>query len=272
MLPRLFEIGPFEFHTYGLMLAIAFVVGIQLALAEGRRRGLDDWRLGTLALWILVWSIAGSRLVYVLTHLDSYRGGRWLEALAIWEGGLTMYGGLLAALVGSVLLVRHWRLPLGSVFDAFAPSVALGEGITRIGCFLNGCCFGRPCDLPWAVSFPSHSHAGATYGPTPLHPTQLYLSAAGLAIFAILWLLRRRIVTPGRLFWVFLLLQCVARFTIDFFRYFEPGGETVSLAGLTLSLTQVWCLVLAFIALLGLVRRPPAPTSEPVTPAGGELG
>jgi prolipoprotein diacylglyceryltransferase len=110
--------------------------------------------------------------------------------------------------------------------------------------------------LPWAITFPPHSHAGATYDGVALHPTQLYLSAAGFLIFALLWSGRRRIAPPGRLFSLFLLLQCLARFVIDFFRHYEDGGETLTVLGWSLSLTQVVCLVLIAIALIGVLRRP----------------
>ena len=138
MIPTLFKIGPLEIHSYGLLLAVAFLTGMQVALAEARRRGLDEARLSALCLWIMVFAIAGSRLLYVVTHLDAY-AGRWGDAFKLWEGGLTMYGGFIAALVGSFLYLRHHRLPVLTVCDAFSPAIALGSGITRLGCFLNGC-------------------------------------------------------------------------------------------------------------------------------------
>ncbi|MGD8394545.1 MAG: prolipoprotein diacylglyceryl transferase [Candidatus Eiseniibacteriota bacterium] len=258
MWPDLFRIGPLAFHSYGLMLAISFIVGIQLALVEGRRRGIAEDRVGGLALWILVASVVGSRLAYVLTHLDSFSGQRIWGALRVWEGGLTMYGGVVAALVLAYVLARRWRLPVGTVFDTFAPSIALGEGLTRIGCFLNGCCFGKPCALPWAVTFPEQSHAGSVFPGAALHPTQLYLSLAGLATFAVLWWwARHRFETPGRVFFLFLLLASLARFSIDFLRYYDPHGEAVVITGVTLSLTQCLCLLLIAVAVIGLLRRGP---------------
>lgn len=253
MIPTLFKIGPLEIHSYGLLLAVAFLTGMQVALTEARRRGLDEGRLSALCLWIMVFAIAGSRLLYVVTHLDAY-GGRWGDVFKLWEGGLTMYGGFIAALLGSFFYLRRHRQPVLTVCDAFSPAIALGSGITRLGCFLNGCCFGRPCHLPWAITFAPDSFAGETYPGVPLHPTQLYLAFAGFANFALLWSLRRRLARPGQLFFLFLLLESASRFVVDFFRHYELGGESVQVLGAQLSLTQVFCLGLAAIALIGLVR------------------
>jgi len=253
VIPTLFKIGPLEIHSYGLLLAVAFLTGMQVALAEARRRGLDQERLSALCLWIMVFAIAGSRFLYVLTHLDAY-AGRWGDVFKLWEGGLTMYGGLLAALGGSFLYLRRHRQPVLTVCDAFSPAIALGSGITRLGCFLNGCCFGRPCELPWAIIFAPDSFAGEVYPGVPLHPTQLYLALSGFASFALLWSLRRRLARPGHVFFLFLLFESASRFVIDFFRHYEPGGESVLILGVQLSLTQVFCLGLVAIALGGLAR------------------
>jgi phosphatidylglycerol:prolipoprotein diacylglycerol transferase len=255
VIPDLFKIGPLEIHSYGLLLAAAFLVGMRVARAEARRRRLDWDRLAALCLWIMVLAIAGSRLLYIVTHRDSY-AGRWGDALKLWEGGLTMYGGFLAALVGSFLYLRRHRQPILAVCDAFSPAIALGSGITRLGCFLNGCCFGRPCPLPWAVTFPPDSFAGQVYPGVPLHPTQLYLALAGFVSFAVLWFLRRRPAPRGQLFFLFLLLESASRFAIDFFRHYEPGGESIRVFGAQLSLTQVFCLALAAVAIGGLAWKP----------------
>jgi phosphatidylglycerol:prolipoprotein diacylglycerol transferase len=254
VIPTLFHIGPLEIHSYGLMLAVAFIVGMQVALSEAGQRKLDEGRLSALCLWIMVLAIAGSRLLYVASHHESY-AGRWGDAFKLWEGGLTMYGGFLAALGGSLLYLRRHRMPVLTVCDAFSPAIALGSGITRLGCFLNGCCFGRPCHLPWAITFDPDSFAGTTYPGVPLHPTQLYLALAGFASFALLWSLRRRLTRPGQLFFLFLLIESTSRFVIDFFRHYEPGGESIRVLGAQLSLTQVLCLGLAALAIGGLAGR-----------------
>ncbi len=260
MIPTLFKVGPLEIHSYGLMLAVAFIVGMQLALAEASRRRLDEARLSALSFWILILAIAGSRLMYVLSHPEAY-AGRWLDVLKLWEGGLTMYGGFVAALVGSIVYLRRHGLPVAEVCDAFSPAIALGSGITRIGCFLNGCCYGKPCSLPWGVMFDPDSFAGRAFPGVALHPTQLYLALAGFANFALLWGLRRRLSRPGQLFFLFLLVEAVSRFVIDFFRHYDPNGESVRLLGVQMSLTQVLAVGLSAVAAAGLARGRRAPES-----------
>ena len=264
MFPTLFKIGPLEVHTYGLMLALSFVLGAQFALREGARRGLSEAKLSELCLWILGLAVIGARAVFVFTHADSY-AGRWLDALKLWEGGLTMYGGFIAALIGALVFVRRNAMPVGPVFDTFSPAIALGSGLTRIGCFLNGCCYGEPCNLPWGVTFGPDTTPGRIYPGMPVHPTQLYMSLAGFANFALLFALRKRLQRPGQLFFVFLLLESGSRFVIDFFRHYEAGGESIHLAGMQLSLTQVACLGLILVALAGLAagaRLAPAAVSS----------
>ncbi len=263
MFPTLIRLGPIELHSYGLTLALSFLIGIQLALSEARRRGVPEGQIASLALWIMGTAILGARAFYVLSHAENY-SGRWLDAFKLWEGGLTLYGGLLAAFLVTFIKAKCWRLPVPVAFDIFTPSLAFGEGLTRLGCFLNGCCFGRPCALPWAVAFPSDSHPGRLFPGEGLHPTQLYLSLAGFVMFALVWLLRKRIQVPGRLFFLYLLLECASRFTVDFLRYYDPDGESVVLFGVRLSFTQLLCLGLTLVAVVGLwlgrVRQAPGAT------------
>lgn len=266
MHPILFKLGPLSIHSYGLMLALSFVIGAQIALREGARRGLPADQLSTLCLWILSLAVVGARALYVVSHAESF-AGRWLDAFKLWEGGLTMYGGFVAALAGAWIYTRRHALPIGSVFDAFSPAIALGSGLTRIGCFLNGCCFGRPCNLPWGVMFGPDTTPGRLYPDLHLHPTQLYMSAAGFLNFGLLTYWSKRFTRPGQLFFVFLLLESGSRFVIDFFRHYDPGGESVQLGGIRLSLTQVACVGLILISLVGLAtglrQRATAPPTAP---------
>jgi phosphatidylglycerol---prolipoprotein diacylglyceryl transferase len=266
--PILFKIGPLAIHSYGLMLALSFVVGAQVALREGARRGLPADQISSLCLWVLALAIIGARALYVVSHPESYAGS-WLDAFKLWEGGLTMYGGFLAALAGAYVFVRRHALPIGQVFDAFSPAIALGSGLTRIGCFLNGCCFGRPCDLPWGVVFGPDTTPGRIYPGQHLHPTQIYMSLAGFANFFLLRHWSKRFTRPGQLFFVFLLIESGSRFVIDFFRHYDPNGESVRLGGVALSLTQVACAALIVLGLVGLLAgaRRPAPAGRPLTPA-----
>ncbi len=223
MYPDLFHIGSFPVKSYGLMLAISFLLGLKLAQVRARRLGIEPHRLADLAIVIMVAAIVGSRLFYVLTHLDQYRGD-WLDAVAFWNGlyGLSMLGGVLLAVVCGFVMMRLRSWPLWKLADAVIPSFALGMFITRIGCYLNGCCFGMPTDSWVGVCFPRGSLPSQALGwPHSIHPAQLYLSLAGLYILIVLLWADRRAHFPGFIFSLFLGLYGATRFGAEELRYFD---------------------------------------------------
>jgi phosphatidylglycerol:prolipoprotein diacylglycerol transferase len=227
MYPELFRVGPLVVNSYGLMLALAFIVGIFLALKKAEKRGIDNNTIINLAFVVMVSAIVGSRLFYVLFHLEEFKG-RWLYTFlpiqpdgSIGLGGLIFLGGFLGAILSGAIYIQKKGLSFWKVVDSVAPSLALGLFFGRIGCFLNGCCFGKTCSLPWAVTFPPNSAAGYQMAGVAIHPTQLYSSAYGLLIFIILMLLDRKKHYDGFLFAIFLMLYGVSRFTVDFFRFYE---------------------------------------------------
>lgn len=227
MYPELFRIGPITINSYGLMLALAFIVGIYLAIKKAEKRGIGSDTIVNLAFIVMISAIVGSRLFYVLFHLDEFRG-RWEYTFlpiqadgSIGLGGLIFLGGFLGALLAGGVYIHLKKISFRKVVDSVAPSLALGIFLGRIGCFLNGCCFGQTCDLPWAVTFPINSPAGYQMAGAHIHPTQLYASAYGLLIFIILMLLDRQERFDGFLFGIFLILYGIARFIVDFFRFYE---------------------------------------------------
>jgi len=253
MHPILWELGPFPIRSYGVLIAIAFGIGIWLAVRRGRRRGLDPSRMTDLCIVILISSIVGARLLYVIPYWDEY-AARPLRLFAVWEGGLTMYGGLLAAVAASILYTRAKGMPFWTVSDVTAPSIALGLGITRIGCFLNGCCFGLPTDAGWGVRFPPYCAAGAEFYGIPIHPTQLYAALGGFALFAGLLLVEKRIHGEGRLFLLFLIGYAAVRFVLDHFRFYEDVS-VLAMGGSNLSWNQWLSLALIVGAAIVYVRR-----------------
>lgn len=168
-----------------------------------------------------------------------------------------MYGGVLAAIVGGIAFIRSQGLSVWLVCDIVAPAMALGEGITRLGCFLNGCCFGTPTALPWAVTFPRDSFSALVFPGCPLHPSQLYSAGAAFAIFFVLLRLGRRIRFEGQLFWSCILLLSCARFAIDFTRYYEGTDYLGRLDGLNFNSNQLVAagLVLASIIAMTILRK-----------------
>jgi phosphatidylglycerol:prolipoprotein diacylglycerol transferase len=271
--PEIAHWGFFHLRTYGLMLAIAFLVGTWLGIKEARRHGLDeDTFLGVVVI-TLVASIVGARLLYVLEHLPDYRR-QWSSVLALWEGGLTLYGGLIAGTAAGLWSARRQGLEPWRVADSLAPSLALGTVFGRIGCFLNGCCYGRPTSLPWGVVYPPDSFPGLEFGETPIHPSQLYFSIASLLLFAGLWTVRKRVTVPGQLFWTFVVLYALMRVPLDFTRAYEPATVIGHIGTLDITESQLFSLVLALFGVLMMLRLrrraaaiPIAVTPPPPAPA-----
>lgn len=266
MYPDVFHVGFLHVRSYGLMLAIAFLVGTWISLREARRLGLDEDKLVTVILATLVFGVLGARALYVLEHIDEFRGG-WGSVLAIWQGGLTLYGGIVAGAIVGLVVARRLAMPAWRVADALTPSVALGTMFGRVGCYLNGCCYGKPTDLAWGVTYPPDSFPGLEFGQVPIHPSQLYFALAGLLLFVVLWLIRKRVTVPGHLFWIFVALFGATRVFLDFTRAYEDGAK-LTLGALVLTESQVMSLVLALFALLMIVRlrRPPAAVAPVVQP------
>jgi phosphatidylglycerol:prolipoprotein diacylglycerol transferase len=251
MHPRLFELGPLVIHSYGFFLALSFAIGIWLAGKRAEQRGIPSEKIADVSLLIIVVTIIGARGLYVIAHWDQFQG-RWMDVFRTWEGGLTMYGGAVPASILAMMWLKRSGVDAWKAADAIAPSLALGLGLTRIGCYLSGCCFGTPTELPWGVSFPPDSHAGSVYPGEKLHPAQLYDSIIGFALFGLLLFLDRKPLQKGNLFLVLLLLTSGSRFLLDLVRTYDQTAFPV--ASVHLTLNQMVTLVLFLWAALRLAR------------------
>lgn len=252
MQPILLRLGPLSLGSYGFMLALSFLLGILLASRRASARGIHPDVMLDIALLAVVTSILGARALHVLFHPEQIAS--WRDAVALSGGGLSMYGGVLAAMGTSWLYSRWRRVRFLALADVAAPSLALGLAVTRIGCFLNGCCYGRPTTGPLAVSFPAGSHAARAFGDAALHPTQLYSSATGFAILVALLAFERRRRGEGQVFGLFLVLDAIGRFTLDFVRSYDASAYV--LRGLTVH--QLITAGLFAIGLLLLARNAPS--------------
>ena len=210
--------------SYGLMLALSFALGLWLSIRRGKPHGIRSEDIMDLVFGVLVSSLVGVRLFFVLTHLGDF--DPWYRAFFIWDGGLTLYGGIILATLTVYVMARRRRIPFLVMADIFSPGVILGIGITRIGCFLAGCCFGHPTDWGCGVVFPADAPATLHYGPVAVHPSQLYGSGGGFLIFAVLLLLEPIWNYRGATFGRFLMLYGISRFLVDFSRYYEPEQVT----------------------------------------------
>lgn len=185
VLPRLAEAEGLPIRGYGVMLLLALLASTSLAVWRGRRRGIDPELIFSLAFWVFVPGIVGARLFYVIEYWPAFQrptlGATLAEIFKVTEGGLVVYGSLLGGFLGLVAFLRKYRLPMLATFDLLAPPVMLGLAIGRLGCMLNGCCYGGMCDLPWAVQFPAGSPAHVhqvQHGQTFLHGLKVTGEAA----------------------------------------------------------------------------------------------
>lgn len=275
MYPELLQLGPIHIRAYGAMLAVAFLVGTFLALSEARRLKLDEDRLVTVILVALVAGVLGARVLYVFEHIDQFQR-EWAGALALWQGGLTLYGGIVAGTLAGLLVARRMGQPIWVVADVLTPSLALGTMFGRVGCFLNGCCYGRPTGHSWGVTFPGDSYAGLEFGNAPLHPSQLYAAFAGLVLFLVFWALRTRNTAPGVRFWAFLASFAVLRVGIDFTRAWENDAKLLAIGDFPITESQITSFALALFSLLMIIRlhregaSPGAPMAGRSGPVAGE--
>ena len=215
MKPILFHLGHFDLHTFGLLVALGFVFGLWAASRNARFAGLNPELPYDLAPWLIGGGLIGARMLYVVSYWQrDFAGQPVSEVFAIWKGGLVFYGGLIGATLAGIITVRRRGLPIWKVADCLAPGIALGHVFGRVGCLFNGCCFGRPSALPWAIRFP-HDHS--TY-PSAVHPAQLYEALMNLAFFAGLTWMHRRRRFDGQIFAVYLLGYAVIRSIAEAFR------------------------------------------------------
>ena len=266
MYPRLFELpwsipylGPVTVYTYGVLLAAAYLLGLQLAIVRARKRELDASRVMDLGIYIIISALIGAKLLLLVTDFQTFKSNP-AELLSLARSGGVFYGGLILAVVVALVYIRRVGLPLWTTCDVFAPGIALGHVVGRFGCFFAGCCWGKPTTLPWGITF-TDPFAASNVG-TPLnvalHPTQLYEAGAEFLILVLLLSTERfgrRF--AGRTFWLYMLLYAVSRFVIEFFRD-DPRGSLGPFS--TSQFISVLLAPLAVVMLVYLARRAaPAP-------------
>jgi phosphatidylglycerol:prolipoprotein diacylglycerol transferase len=219
MFPRLIQIGSFYIPTYGVILAIAYLVGIWMLRRKAREEGLPEQKIFDFSLYVLASAILGAKLLLVIVEWRHYAESP-RDLVEVLRSGGVFYGGLIAATTVGIWYMRKHHLPAWKIADMGAPSIALGEAIGRWGCFAAGCCYGKPTDSPLGVTFtdPFAHEAVGTPLNVALHPTQLYLSLNALVIFLILqWAYRRRSF-DGEVFWLYVLLYAITRGILETFR------------------------------------------------------
>lgn len=254
MKPELFEFLGMPIYSYRLLLAVAFVLCTLLAVRASERRSGGVRLVPLMGIWALGGALLGARTFYVLQYRSP---AEYWTAMVVWEGGLVFYGGLLG---GAAAVAIHWRLrgtPFLKGADVVAPYLALGEAITRIGCFLNGCCHGALTHVPWGMRFPPGSVAYQAQLDSGLittadlrahacHPTQLYMALGLLLVFGLLHPLRLRQLQAGFTVCGYLLLYGILRFLVEFLR----GDSARSVFGMTVSQVISLALIIGAGSLL----------------------
>ena len=218
--PLVFQLGPIALRWYGLLIAIAVLLGLTLATRLGRARGIEPSLIADLLPLLVLGAVLGARLYYVLLEWRQY-GGNWLDALAIWRGGIAIHGALLGGSLAAVLFCRWRRQPFWPLLDVLVPAVALGQAIGRWGNFFNSEAFGLPTDLPWKLFIPLPFRPSEFLDQAYFHPTFLYESIWNLGVCILLLLLFRAAsrgsiqLLPGTLSCVYLLAYSSGRVWIE---------------------------------------------------------
>ncbi|MEO0205793.1 MAG: prolipoprotein diacylglyceryl transferase [candidate division WOR-3 bacterium] len=244
MRPLLIKFDGFGIPSYGTMLVISFIVALFLVKKEAKKYNISPVVIENLAFWLMIGVIIGGRILYVIFHPHEFRD--IISIFQIWNGGMMFFGGFIGALIAGIIYVKRQKLSVSLLSDIISPSIALGEFFTRIGCFLNGCCFGIPTALPWGVHFPNGSFADSAGLDCSIHPTQLYSSLFGLFLFFFLQRMLHRKHTQGEIFAYFLIFYAGFRFGVDFIRYYENSANFL--------INQIISLVIVLAGIVLLIR------------------
>jgi phosphatidylglycerol---prolipoprotein diacylglyceryl transferase len=261
---------PVPIHSYGVMLGTSMIVGWFLAMRLAKQDGIPEEQSGAIYMWTAVWSIVGARILYVLTNWNEF-DGHLLDMFKVWNGGLVAYGGMIGGFLASWYGCHKRKIQLLRWADAAAPSVVLGTAITRVGCLLYGCDYGKPTKVPWAIRFPKVPPLGGHPAPAwedhhltynlpdsapyslPVHPTQIYELLAGLFLFGLLMYLRRVRKFSGEVFLGWVIGYGILRPVIEIYRDDKQRGSVGPLS--TSQFIGMVSVVLAVALMVRLIKR-----------------
>jgi phosphatidylglycerol:prolipoprotein diacylglycerol transferase len=251
--PIAFQFGSFTIHWYGVMIALAFLAGLWTATRRAPRENISGETIADIVFWLMVGAIIGARAVYVATYWrDEFASQPVSEIFMIQHGGLVYYGGLIGATFAGFIYIRWKKLALWKIADVLAPSIALGNVFGRIGCLLNGCCYGRACSLPWAIRFPEDN---PLHPPTaPVHPTEIYDALLNLVLYLFLARLFRHKKFDGQVFATYLIGYALFRSIVEYFRGDYPPDHIHN--GLTSAqLVSILVFAAGLVLMIVLSRR-----------------
>lgn len=247
MHPIFIRLGPLDIHTYGVLVAIGFMAGLAVAGWRARSEGIQAEQISDLGVWLIIAGMLGGKLFHVIFFWNDFIAGWHADGIRSLREGFVFYGGFIFATLTAVVYTRVKRLPLVKLADIFAPSIALGHAFGRMGCFFNGCCYGKACSFPWAVTFPPpHVMAGI-----PVHPTEIYEALGNLAIFGGLSLFYRHKRFDGQVWWLYVLSYGMLRLLVEFFR-----GDYDTFYFGVLTIGQIVAITMIAVASLAMVLSP----------------
>jgi phosphatidylglycerol:prolipoprotein diacylglycerol transferase len=223
--PIAFYLGSYPVHSYGVMMALAFLAGLVTATRRARLVNVHADIIADVTMWLLVGGIIGARVVYVTTYWkQEFADQPFSEIFMVQHGGLVYYGGLIGSTIAGIIYLAWKKAPIWKIADIMAPSIALGCVFGRIGCLLNGCCYGYACDLPWAIKFPENN---PSHPPTfPVHPTEVYDALLNLILYlGLAWLFRHRRTFDGKIFALYLMVYAIFRSIAEHFRGDYPADH-----------------------------------------------
>lgn len=249
MYPILFQLGHFELRSYGVIVALSFIAGLWLSTKEARRKGLDPKLIQDFAVYAFLGGIIGARIYFILFSDPAYFLQNPWEILAVWRGGI----GVIGSLFGGALVALWYSWKKGISFwklgDTLAPGIALGQTIGQFACLFNGDSYGKPTDLPWAITYTDlRSFAPLN---VPLHPIEIYEMLAYFLVFLAVWNTRRKYTADGFTVFTYLSAYGVARFFMEFFR----GHPAIFAAGIPAAQVVSGALILASLMGFLLLRR-----------------
>jgi len=250
MCPIIAELGPVTIYSYGMMVAIAFIFGLYIARIEAVRKGIKIDLVYDLAFYLIIGSLIGSRVYYLLFFNPSSFIKEPLSIFKIWQGGLAIHGAILGGILTGILFSKLRKISFWVLADLVAPSIIISQAIGRLGCFLNSCCFGVPTESIFGIRFPEGSLPNIAYSGLAVHPTQLYEGFFSIIGFFILWSVRRRMKFDGGLFLLYLMIYNCIRITVSSLR-----ADSLYIWGSNIRIAQVISSAIFIIALAIFIKR-----------------
>ena len=222
MYPTLFSIGPLKIHTYGTLIALGMLLALFYLSKQAKNNGLDYQKILDITIYLVLSGILGARIFYVILEYRNFENDI-AGIFKIWEGGLVFYGGFITAFATGYFLIKKNKLPVWKTIDLFAPALPLAHTFGRFGCFFAGCCYGKPANILWAVTFKNPDSLASPVLNIPVHPTQIYESISNFFIFLFLNWFQKFKRFDGQVALIYIILYSIMRFTVEFFRGDERG-------------------------------------------------